>query len=701
MLISKQRKKVIGFLLFFVMPLAVLLIVESIQRGDISDALSWCVTNPIEFTLNYLIFFSLINMFSFFSTKLYLVVSISLTALLSVISKISGIKSTLRGEPLFPSDIMLLNEGQDIIKYFNDINVIPFFILFFFLITLLVLLIIFVKKNDSSLSLKTRTVLGFVSILIAISIIVTPNSLKFSNIINISWNQQANYIQNGIIIGMLLNTNITKENAPATYSEETIKKVIADIKSEIRAQTSSSNQSINPNIVFVMSEAFWDPSNLDGIKFSKDPLPFFHQLQESYTHGDLIVPVFGGNTVNTEFEVLTGLSTKYISSGNIPYQDSIVAPIHSIATILNKEGYRNIAIHTYHNWFYKRNSVYKHLGFHEYVSGEFFSDVERKGAYISDNEISKQIIKKIKEQSEPVLIYAVTMQNHGPYSKRRINDTASLIDVDGELTDSSRDMLEAYSQNLYEVDEALKNLIKGLEQIDEPTLLVFFGDHLPMLGPDFQVYRETNFMKDTENNIRNDEMYKVPFLIWDNYLSQEPRKIEIGSNFLGAYILEISQKSDWFFDYLINLYHSGFVSIRTTENNEIISNYKLLQYDILFGKNFGNLNPIESNESYRLGDRKMKINQVYPNEIEHGIRFYEIDGKSAMSISGENFYPNSKIFINGQIQESTTYGGSKLVSTLVDDYLYKKPGELIVQLKLLDSKNLVVSESNKVIVPIR
>ena len=121
------------------------------------------------------------------------------------------------------------------------------------------------------------------------------------------------------------------------------------------------------------------------------------------------------------------------------------------------------------------------------------------------------------------------MQNHSPYTKEYENSIELL-----EYTDSQ---VEQYMSLIHESDRALQKLIEDLEKSDEPTVVVFFGDHLPTLSEDFYEYV---FGKTDEEMTfeENQNYYLTPFLIWANYDIEEQQDVVTSSNYLGAMTLE-------------------------------------------------------------------------------------------------------------------------------------------------------------------
>ncbi len=184
----------------------------------------------------------------------------------------------------------------------------------------------------------------------------------------------------------------------------------------------AASQTQKPNVIFIMNEAFWDPTLLKNVKFSEDPLPTVHRLQKEMTSGFLLSPQFGGGTSNVEFEILSGQSMSFMPAGSVPYQQYISRPLPSLASYFKSQGYASTAIHSYERWFWNRENVYRYMGFDEFISKEGFDNPVNKGAFIADDEVSRRIIQEVEENEEPTFIYAVTMQNHGPYDDNRYGD---------------------------------------------------------------------------------------------------------------------------------------------------------------------------------------------------------------------------------------------------------------------------------------
>lgn len=135
----------------------------------------------------------------------------------------------------------------------------------------------------------------------------------------------------------LFNTGIDKPN---DYSEEKMA-AISDLittkdTTNVATTTETNNDDIllastegglnqdetekKPNIVMVQLESFFDPTLVNFLEFSQDPVPNFRSLMENYPSGYVTVPSVGAGTANTEFEVLTGMSLKFFGPGEYPYK---------------------------------------------------------------------------------------------------------------------------------------------------------------------------------------------------------------------------------------------------------------------------------------------------------------------------------------------------------------------------------------------
>mgnify|MGYP000784136431 FL=1 len=136
----------------------------------------------------------------------------------------------------------------------------------------------------------------------------------------------------------LFNTGI---NQPAGYSEETMAEINKDGCLNV-SETSRSKEEL-PNIMFVQLESYFDPTEVEWLRFSEDPIPNLRKLYADYSSGYFKVPSVGAGTANTEFEVLTGMNMRFFGPGEYPYKTYVkTTPLESAASALSSLGYLSL-----------------------------------------------------------------------------------------------------------------------------------------------------------------------------------------------------------------------------------------------------------------------------------------------------------------------------------------------------------------------
>lgn len=598
-----------GLIAFILMVSSSLIIfgIECLYRGSISETSTWILKQWPLFALNAcLALFVLLLLYGLVGS---LVVSIGITAvLLFTVSLISYFKVKMIGEPLFPWDVLLDKESMNILPLVSSVAA---FLRIAGIVA--VVSVIFISRlilPRFSLPLISRAALVLISMFALYSFsLKTPLAgkvLDHARVSEIVWNQKENYGDNGLALAFTMNVKNSIVPKPPGYNEPSIAKLAEDIKSAetVKPAVTTTVASKQPNVIFIMNEAFWDPTLFPDVKFSEDPVPTIHALQKESTSGYLLSPQFGGGTSNVEYEVLTGNSMSFLPGGSVPYQQYINKPLPSLASYFEEKSYKSMAIHSYEGWFWNRINVYKQLGFESFMSKDNFVNPEYKGYFISDQEVSQQIMKQVDETERSMFIYAVTMQNHGPYEDGT-RYGSNQIKVQGNLTDQSKTTLETYTQGVYDADQALKQLIDHFKQSDEPTLIVFYGDHLPMLGLGYDVYKQAGFIHTgNESDWSLEEkkkMHSVPFVTWSNFSLPKQDIPVLSGSFLGSHILDalnMEQPVTFALNGLLARKLPGLTSNLVVDSNqqlyktvpesvkEEVDQLREMQYDLLFGDRY-------------------------------------------------------------------------------------------------------------------
>jgi phosphoglycerol transferase MdoB-like AlkP superfamily enzyme len=589
-------------------PLVLVFCVEFIQRGSLYEAWAWLVQNPKLFAMN-----ALLNLFVFLFIYMLagtLLPSVALTLLLlCTVSFISYFKVKLIGEPFFPWDIFLNKESMNILPLVTNKSAL--LRIGTMLGVVLTLLVLSFRLPRFRLRIGTRMVVGLLAVAALYSFGV--NAPWASRVMDrmgaseIVWNQSENYGNNGISLAFTMNVKNAIVPKPAGYDEPAMANLAQMLKSQAGAQKASAKadplKGKQPNVIFIMNEAFWDPTLLPDVKFSEDPVPTVHRLQQEATSGYLLTPQFGGGTSNVEYEVLTGQSMSFLPAGSIPYQQYISKPVPSLAGYFEEQGYKSMAIHSYEGWFWNRENVYKEMGFESFMSKDQFNDPQYKGDFISDDEVANSIIQQVDSTDKPMFIYTVTMQNHGPYDDNRYGGNP--IQAAGNLTPEAKSMLETYTQGVNDADASLQKLIDHFNETGEPTVIVFYGDHLPMLGYDYDVYTQAGFIHTSKSEQWSLEelkrMHSVPFVTWSNVDLPKEQMPVLSNSFLGAYMLnhmgmqlpatlayneELSGKLPGMLRNLVVDANQELYPAVPDALKGDVDKYRQMQYDQLFGKQY-------------------------------------------------------------------------------------------------------------------
>ncbi|PEE36222.1 LTA synthase family protein [Bacillus pseudomycoides] len=527
---------------------------------------------------------------------------------LIILAIVNYFKIMFRGEPLYPSDFTQIGHMQSVIPMVMDYFSLKNILIVIISIALFIFVVFYIRKHINSITIhiSMRIVLICASVFMVYSFSNYPNTFvnklfAKGGIYFPLWNQNMNYGQNGLVLGFLSNLDTTVIQEPEEYSKENMLQIAKDIKKQYGDNVGEQKKAEKPNIIFLMSEAFWDPTKLTNLSFSEDPVANLHHYIENFPGGQTIAPTFGGNTANTEFEALTSYSMSLLMPGSIPYQQAVTGQkeIPSIASELKKQGYYASAIHAFNRAFYKRDDVYNTFGFDNFNAEDTMKNKELAGDNISDLSMSKEIIDELNKRKQPTFIHAVTMQNHFPYNPERFEENK--VEVSGLTNEESKAELEIYTEGVRRSDEALQYLIEQLNGLERPTLLVFFGDHLPVLGTNKAIYKEAGYIENEETLSEKLTMSETPLLMYANFDLPNDNLGLVSPIYFSNLVLDYAglNKSP-FYQFLSELHkeipvlkddlkvdkNGEEIKDLTHKQKEMLEQYKLIQYDLLAGKQY-------------------------------------------------------------------------------------------------------------------
>lgn len=471
----------------------------------------------------------------------------------AILMVISDIKYNIMGIPLQVSDINYLNP-DNIGMMGNASSSIGYWLLYT-IIKLVVFIAagvvfifkdkqktIIIKKNSGRIIFIVGGIILFTAIVLIsnfsknfiIEKIYRSNLDSLSDYISVS----DLYNDFGFYQGIYINELYSNESEPEGYKTKEAKNLLENVSDE-------ENKWGKANVVFILSEAFSYLENIDEINFDKCLTPNINSYMnnENADVFDLLVPTYGGSSVNTEFEILTGASLSFWKSGFIPYTqyyndaNGKLAP--NIIKEFNNNDYETVYLTPWGETSYKSKYVYGLFGTDKTIYGSELNG-EKKGGYYSDKCLMEDIYNELKNTEEGTykFIMSATAQNHFSYHKKLYEEYD--IEVD-ETVYSGEDVtiLKNYAQGIYDADKELNNLYKKIQELETPTIIVFYGDHLPYTlnskGED--PYTGSDYFQTQDKDLNELRRKTTKAVILSNYDIKTEDLEYINASYLGAYII--------------------------------------------------------------------------------------------------------------------------------------------------------------------
>lgn len=220
-------------------------------------------------------------------------------------------------------------------------------------------------------------------------------------------------------------------------------------------------------VIVVQCESFADPVEVTG---NHDLiLPGLTRARSSASQwGNLHVSGFGAYTMRTEFGVLFGRSEEALGFRRYdPFLTAHGEASYALSARLGAAGHRCLFVHPHDLRFYGRDRLMPAIGFDRMLGEEDFPPPPSISRHVDDRTVGTVLCRLIDQATTPTFVYAVTMENHGPWAADR------LVGSPGGL--------DAYLHHLRNGDAMLNDLIDHLIATGRSALLVFFGDHRPSI----------------------------------------------------------------------------------------------------------------------------------------------------------------------------------------------------------------------------
>lgn len=289
------------------------------------------------------------------------------------------------------------------------------------------------------------------------------------------------------LMSSLLYKHLERTNAKHELDEDALRAVLeatSDERGAVKAVCEDGGA--QPDIVMILSESFMDPRVLAGMDEVQEVIPTARALLQRGSGGAMHAPAYGGGTVRTEFEALTGMPIGAFPLAPIPYVDITTRTMPGLPRVLRDRGYTTVALHGNSGAFWNRTDTYRAMGFDRFLTGHQFREAGgiRDGVWYSDASMTDLILRELEQAEQPVFIMAVSIENHGPYTTEKpIRDEAArqALKLPEALRGDARTSLRNYLYHLGNADRQLSRLLDEMERRGRPFVVVFFGDHLPAL----------------------------------------------------------------------------------------------------------------------------------------------------------------------------------------------------------------------------
>lgn len=629
--------------------------IEAISRHSAFRAWEYMTGTPLVFLYNAFMIFMTFSIVYLFRRRVF--VRIIISVLWMVLGVANGYMLLKRVTPFNAQDLKVATDAVSLINnYFNGFELVMLAVG----IGAVTVWVISMWRRGGQYSGEVHHVLAVFGIMVCAALygLFTDAAIDKRVVSTYFGNIAFAYEDYGLPYCFMASVFNTGINEPNEYNKETIDTVSSG--GEIVKNETGLKDNKKPNIIFVQLESYFDVAEAEFFTTSEDASPNLRKMYEKYSSGYFKVPSVGAGTANTEFEVLTGMNLRYFGPGEYPYKTVLKErQSESAASALSALGYGTHALHNNGGNFYSRAKVFDNIGFDSYTSKEFMNILQfTENGWAKDDILVQHIMESMDTTRQQDFVFCVSLQGHGDYPEEKVIENPK-IKVEGIEDEALKNKWEYYVNQVYEMDRFAGNLVEAVKNRGEPSVIVFYGDHLPTLGLKAE-------------DLKGRYLYNTNYVIWDNIgLKKEDRNIP-------AYqiMADVFERLDIHSGTVFN-YHQ-----ERRQTKDYLKDLELLQYDILYGK------------QYVYGDGKMPVKEPH---MVMGVRDVTLSDviehlNQGCSLYGENFTKSSRVFVNGERQKSTFLNNTRI--DLPETNL--KEGDVVSVIQM-GSSNTVFRASNEYI----
>ena len=597
-------------------------VIEAISRHSVVAAWDYMTGTPMVFLYNAFMIFVTFSIVYLFKRRIF--VRMIIGAIWVILGIANGYILLKRVTPFNAQDLKIAGDGIALINnYCNGFEVV---VIAVGAVALLIWLISMWRRGGQYAG-KIHHIAALIGIIVCgvLYTFVTNIAIDKRVVSTYFGNIAFAYEDYGLpycFSASLFNTGISEPNG---YTKKAMAKIDKD--GELNQTATSRSSDELPNTIVVQLESYFDVANAEFFTTSEDACPNLHNLYQNYSNGYFKVPSVGAGTANTEFEVLTGMNLRYFGPGEYPYKTySKKHPTESAATALASLGYGTHALHDNTGNFYSRANVFNNMGFDTFTSKEFMNVLQTtENGWAKDEILTHHIMEAMDTTKQEDFVFTVSVQGHGNYPETQVIENPK-IKVEGIEDEALKNKWEYYVNQVYEMDQFVGDLIKAVEERNEPSVVVFYGDHLPTMGLKAE-------------DLKSRYLYNTNYVIWDNIGLQKHDKNIPAYQLMSEVLNRLDIHSGTVFNY-----HQ---QRKGTKN--YLSDLELLQYDILYGKQYVYNGKAPITEGHMvMGIRNVSLSSIVP-QLNSGYSLY-----------GENFTKYSRVYVNGEKQKSSFLNNTRI-----------------------------------------
>ena len=517
------------------MGLAVAVAMQWTGLGTLTLVWEWVRTYPAHLAMTALLYAVPVFLLGALTGRLWLgAVPVGLLGM--ILALVDYFKNAVNGTPLELADFGLAAQAGNVAGLAGDLTPPEDFFLALAALGLCTA-VLFLTRRLTRLEGRTRALSLVFSVTAAVILCTGPGTRTVGSWLGVDFYTRMPAAENrnvhGLTLSLWRDAFPQPKTPPEGYSEAYMQEVLDRIDRLLAEE--QPRPETRPNILFILSESFYDLNRLPELRYGGDPLENFHALEKESISGTFHSHYLGYGTGYIEMSMLYGVDHMDLPPGtNICFMDDgVYERFDALAEQYTKSrGYTAEMLHAFDNSLYNRTVTYPLLGFDSLL---FSEDVQSLGFdweggvyggyYMKDSYLYQGMLERMEDinrQGKRAFLYGISMENHQPFDPEKFNYECQLSLTTDRFEAADRDVIRVMLEGITRADQALGYLTDALRESEEPTIVVFYGDHRPNLflsGGD-TVYTKLGLCP--ENDTQNwtteqvNELYSTDYLIWAN-----------------------------------------------------------------------------------------------------------------------------------------------------------------------------------------